>query len=53
MGATLEHLGNISYRLGNRKLVFDPESEKFVGNDQANEHLKAAARNQYRIPDEV
>ena len=53
MGATLEHLGNISYRLGNQKLVFDPESEKFVGNDQANQHLKAAARKQYRIPDEV
>ena len=48
MGATLEHLGNISYRLGNQKLVFDPESEKFVGNDRANQHLKAAAR---AVPD--
>ncbi len=48
MGATLEHLGNISYRLGNQKLVFDPESEKFVGNDQANQHLKAAAET---VPD--
>ncbi len=53
MGACLEHLGNISYRLGNRKLSFDPANERFVGDDEANGHLEAAARKQYRIPDEV
>ena len=51
MGACLEHLGNIAYRLGNQKLAFDPKLEKFVGNEAANEYLKAAGRKQYRIPD--
>ena len=50
MGACLEHLGNISYRLGNRKLVFDAKSERFIGDEEANRHLKAAGRRQYRLP---
>jgi predicted dehydrogenase len=53
MGACLEHLGNISYRLGNQKLVFDPQTERFVGNEGANRRLQAAARKHYRIPDVV
>ena len=53
LGASLEHLGNISYRLGNQRLVFDPETEQFVGNAEANEHLKAAGRKQYRIPETI
>jgi hypothetical protein len=52
-GACLEHLGNISYRLGNRKLVFDPKSEEFVGDEEANRYLKAAGRRQYRLPASV
>jgi predicted dehydrogenase len=50
MGATLEHLANIAYRLGNRKLLFDPQREVFLGDDAANKHLHAAGRKQYRIP---
>jgi predicted dehydrogenase len=53
MGACLEHLGNISYRLGNRQLTFDPKTEKFIGNDDANQQLRAAGRKKYRIPDVV
>jgi predicted dehydrogenase len=53
LSACLEHLANIAYRTGNQKLVFDGQAEKFVGNDQANQQLKAAGRKQYRIPDEV
>ena len=53
MGACLEHLGNIAYRLGNRPLTFDPKSETFVGDAEANRHLKAAGRKQYRIPDVI
>lgn len=49
MGACLEHLGNIAYRLGNRKLKFDPHTETFIGDAEANQHLKAAARKHYRI----
>ena len=52
-GVCLEHLGNISYRLGNRKLVFDPGTEKFVGDEEANRHLKAAGRKQYRLPTSI
>jgi predicted dehydrogenase len=51
MGATLEHLGNIAYRLGNRQLTFNGKTEQFVGNDEANRYLVPAARKQYRIPD--
>jgi predicted dehydrogenase len=51
--ACLEHLGNISYRLGNQKLTFDPKTELFVGNDEANKYLKAPARKQYRMPDAI
>jgi predicted dehydrogenase len=53
MAASLEHLGNIAYRLGNQKLIFDSNTEKFVGNEEANQYLKAAARKRYRIPDVV
>jgi predicted dehydrogenase len=53
MGACLEHLGNIAYRLGNQRLTFDPTAERFVGHDKANEHLKAAGRKEFRIPDAI
>jgi predicted dehydrogenase len=53
MGACLEHLGNIAYRLGNRRLTFDPQTEKFIGDAEADRHLAAAARKQYRLPDVV
>ncbi|MGC8641197.1 MAG: Gfo/Idh/MocA family protein [Isosphaeraceae bacterium] len=53
MGACLEHLGNIAYRLGNQMLCFDGATESFRGNEKANACLKAAARKQYRIPDVI
>jgi predicted dehydrogenase len=53
MSATLEHLGNIAYRLGNRRLTFDTRTETCVGDAEANRHLKAAARGVYRIPDVI
>jgi hypothetical protein len=51
MGASLEHLANISYRLGNRQLSFDGKTERFAGDEEANRQLKAAARKNYRIPE--
>ena len=53
LSATLEHLANISHRAGNVKLVFDGNTETFLNNDGANKYLKAAARGDYRMPDEV
>ncbi|MBM4094042.1 MAG: Gfo/Idh/MocA family oxidoreductase [Planctomycetes bacterium] len=53
LSACLEHLGNISYRLGNQRLQFDPRTEQFIGHDAANQYLPAAGRNQYRIPDTI
>jgi hypothetical protein len=51
MGACLEHLGNIAYRMGNQQLKFDPQTEKFIGNEAANQYIPAAGRKHYRIPD--
>ena len=52
LSACLEHLGNIAYRTGNQKLVFDGKTETFVDNDEANQYIKPAGRKQYRMPDE-
>lgn len=49
----LVHLGNLSYRVGNKQLVFDGESERFANNDAANQLLKPAYRKHYRIPEVV
>ena len=42
------HLGNIAYRLG-RKLRWDPASERFLGDDQANRVLHAPYRQPWRL----
>lgn len=42
------HLGTISMRLG-RKLTWDPEKERFVGDDEANTWLRREQRKPYRI----
>jgi predicted dehydrogenase len=51
--ACLEHLANIAYRTGNRKLRFDAATERFVDSAEANHYLRPAYRKQYRIPEEV
>jgi predicted dehydrogenase len=43
------HLGNISMHLG-RKLTWDPEQERCVGDDDANARLSRAQRSPYQIP---
>ncbi|MEM6628183.1 MAG: Gfo/Idh/MocA family oxidoreductase [Bacteroidota bacterium] len=48
----LIHLGNISYRLG-RSLKFDPNTMKFVNDDEANAMLSRDYRAPYTIPDKV
>ena len=47
--AMLCHLGNISYRTG-RRLQFDPETETFPGDDEANAHLGRDYRTGYELP---
>jgi predicted dehydrogenase len=53
LSTLLCHLGNISYRVGNRKLIFDGESESFVGDEKANRYVKREYRNPYVIPEVV
>jgi len=42
------HLGNISMRLG-RKLTWNPKTEMFEGDDEANQHLSRPQRTGYEI----
>jgi predicted dehydrogenase len=51
--AILVHLGNVSYRVGCKKLYFDAVLERFIDHEEANRFLKPAYRKNYRIPDSV
>jgi hypothetical protein len=46
------HLANISYRLG-RKLQFNPETEKFIGDAEADQLLTRQYRKPYVVPEKV
>jgi len=50
--AILCHLGNIARWLG-RKLRWDPETETFPGDDEANSYLDRPRRKPYELPDPV
>ena len=50
--SALCHLANISYRPG-RELRFDPHSERFVADEQANGYLKRDYRHPYVVPENV
>ena len=45
--------GNISYRLGGRKLVVDPKTETFTNTEEGNALLKREYRAPYEIPEQV
>jgi predicted dehydrogenase len=47
------HLANISYRVGNKQLEFDPKTETFTNNDQANQYLGRTYREPWVVPDDV
>ena len=49
----LVHLGNIAHRVGNLKLRFDPKTERFIGNAEANKLVKRKYRKKYEIPEQV
>ncbi len=52
LSAALVHMANISYRTG-RKLHFDPKTERFVNDDEANSYLKRKYREPFVIPENV
>jgi len=47
------HLANISYRVGNQKLEFDPKTETFKNSEQANKFIKRKYRQPWVVPDIV
>ncbi|MCM4170876.1 gfo/Idh/MocA family oxidoreductase [Arenibacter sp. TNZ] len=51
--ATLIHLGNIAYRVGNKQLFFDAEKEMFIGSQEANALLRTEYREGYKIPEQI
>ncbi len=53
LSTSMMHLGNIAYRTG-RKLTFDGQTEKFIGDDEANSYLtRQEYRKPYLLPEEV
>ena len=50
--AVVCHLGNIARWVG-RKLQWDPETETFPGDHQANAYLQRPMRKPYQLPDLV
>ncbi len=50
--SVLLHLGNVSYRVGGRKLTFDPKTET-TNDADANALVRRSGRKPYEIPDEV
>ena len=50
--AVLNHLAMISYRLG-RVLSFDPETERFVDDDEANAMISRDYRSPFVVPENV
>jgi predicted dehydrogenase len=50
LSTTLCHLGNISYRVG-RSLQFDHATERFIGDEQANQLLGRTYRAPYLLPE--
>jgi len=53
LSTLLCHLGNISYRVGNRKLFFDSKTETFIDDPEANRLVKRTYREGYVIPEKV
>ena len=51
--ATMIHLGNIVYRVGNKQLYFDGKKEVFIDNTDANKLVKTPYRENYKIPENV
>jgi len=53
LSASLVHFANIAFRTGNKQLLFDPQNEQFIDNEDANVLLKGTYRANYTLPDKV
>jgi predicted dehydrogenase len=53
LSASLVHLADIAYRVGNKQLFFDSKTERFTNSEDANKLLKGNYRTPYTIPDNV
>jgi predicted dehydrogenase len=53
LNACLVHLGNISFRVGNKQLLFDASTERFTNSDEANRLVTKQYRTKYAIPEQV
>lgn len=49
----LSHLANISFRVGNRQLRFDPKTESFPATPEANQFLRRSYRPPWMVPERV
>lgn len=52
LSSGLSHLGNIAYRLG-RTLEFDPKTERFIGDEEADGLLTRNYRTPFIVPEQV
>ncbi len=52
LSTALCHLANVSFRTA-RKLIFDPETETFPRDEEANRFLRREYREPYVVPDQV
>jgi predicted dehydrogenase len=52
LSTSLCHLANIAFRTG-RKLIFDPKTETFPNDAEANQYLTRKYREPYVVPDQV
>ena len=52
LSAALCHMANISYRTG-RKLHFDPKTERFVNDEEANSYITRKYREPFVVPENV
>lgn len=53
LSASLVHLGNIAYRTGNKRLLFDGEKEEFINDPEAAKFLKNTYREAYNFPEKI
>ena len=49
----LAHLANTSYRVGNERLLFDSDNERYTNSEEAKQFLKRSYREPWVLKDQV